>query len=330
MIAAILIVFSSCGFLNSNSDGEDGGYAAYEEILLLRYTPSEIQICAIRPYGQDLRIICSFKITEITPSNFESYVTAKWSPDKRYIALIGGPGSTLEYYPIWLLTSSGSFLRKLTWNALDVIWYDNETIYYTRAKGYFSVQYDLYRMNIHDMEERMVYSQTDSTNIYFNSFFDQNNWLSTEMIYGVDISGTQTHEYGEIMEFNIDNKERNYLLHNEEMIEWNPILSPNKNIVVYRARYDTSWAASNLYWFSMEDRIPHHLTFYSSYNQYQNYKYAWGPNSDKIAVSNPGPVIEGLKYKCLDVSIIDLQTGLVDTLTHTAQDSISSFVLDWR
>lgn len=336
LFVSSLITFSSCGLFDSGPDNEgNDDFITYEEILFKRSTPSESQICAIRPDGSDFRIICSFNIAESTPTNPLIYVTAKWSPDKRYIALIGGPESTLEYYPIWLLSSSGGFLRKLTWNAIDVIWYDNETIYFTRAKGYFSLQYDLYKMNINDMNETVAYSQTDSTNINFGDFFNASEWIAVEEIYSYDEDGKQILEYGDIMRFDINTLDQEYLVVNPEGIEWDPLLSPQKDKVVYSTHLmdPRSWSPRNLYWFNMEDMNPHQLTFFTGFNPYQNAPYVWSPEGDQIAVSNPNPMVEGqqLDYTPYsDIFTINLQSGQVDTLTHTAQDSVRNSVVDWR
>lgn len=334
LMIATVFVFASCGLLSSTPDNSEE-VITYEEILFFRFTAREAQLCAMRPTGEDRRVILSRDYMDGIPQVPYDYITAKWSPDKRYIALIGGPNNFAGYYPITLLSSNGTTIRELTSSSLNVIWYDNETIYYIKSAGTVYSQYNLYRMNIDDLNEELVYSQTDSTNISFAGFFDQTNWLATETIYSHDTSGTLTSSRGDIMSFNITSREKDYLIQDETRIESSPLLSPNKQRIVFR-QYpsdDTGLPPHNLYWFDLPDGNPQQLTFFTDFNVYQNGFYAWGPNSDRIAVTNPDPMVlewnsEESSYS--DIYLINLQTGIVDTLTHGARDGSNSYVLDWR
>lgn len=335
-LTASLIFFSSCELFESDPNDKPGDeFVTYEEILFIRGSSSKTELCAIRPDGSDFRVISGFENIEYSPSNDIAYRGAKWSPDKRYVALVGGPESDDYFASLWLLTSGGEYIRKLTENAANVFWYDNETIYFTRAKDHSLMQYDLYRMKIDDLEEVLVFAQTDSTNIDFEDFVNESEWIAVDYSFGSDNEGKFTLQYGDLLSVNLDTSTRTYLLPDSTKIERHPRLAPGKNIVAYTSQLldYASWPPRNLFWFNLEEETPHQLTFFTGFNPYQNASYAWDPTGDQIAVSNPYPMLEGWQphYPPFsDIFIIDLQTGQEDTLTHTAQDSVRNLVVDWR
>ena len=289
-----------------------------DEILFIRYHESLSQLCSIRPDGTDFSIISELNVVSM---DFSAYVMAAWSPGKEYIALVGGPIEYQDTTPLWLVSNNGIFMELLSWGGWHPVWYDENNLFYIQSKNPAAQPTDLYRLNISTSEYTLIYEDT----LYngWGNFFDQNNWIALDW----------QDDHQEIVLLNVETGNREYLTNTPNIDEFQGAkLSPDKTKVLYLAKYNVSFSPRNLFWFDMSDKIPNQLTFFEGFNLHQAEFYVWSPNSDKVAFSNPNPMTTGTSgwtyYS--DIFIIDIYTGEIDTLTHTAADSITNLVVDWK
>ena len=320
LIVSILMFLISC-----DRFGTDPVKATPEEILFIRYSGWVSELCTIHPDGSNFQVLASHDGTG--QFSREGYADAAWSPDKSYIALNGGPNEFLEVIPIWLVSPDGVFLDMLTWGGTHPVWYDANTLYYIQAKNSVAMPTDLYCIDILTKETDLIYPS--NTYCGWGNFLDQTHWIALDTWI---LPGSQGNN-SDIVLFNLQSGATEYLTETPEIVELpGALISPDKSKLLYVAMYDTSLAPRNLYWFDMEDKIPNQLTHYTGCNPYQNSHFVWGPNSDKVAFSNPNPMNTGMSgfNSILDIFIIDIFTGEIDTLTHFAADSITNLVVDWK
>ena len=117
-----------------------------DRILFIQNYSGSNKICSIRPDGSDLKVIVNNDSKNVSSIQFIQW--AHWSPDKSKIVIQGGPGSTLEYQPLYLMNPEGNLLKKLVSNGYMPIWAtDGQNIIYARRRGYFSLTYDIFHLN---------------------------------------------------------------------------------------------------------------------------------------------------------------------------------------
>jgi len=144
IFSVVILLLSSC----TKNPVDAGDTEGRGRILFIRNSREFCQICTMKPDGSDIRVIAhhNYSDDEYYP---EGYMFARWSPDKSKIVAQGGPGSTKDYWPLWLMDMKGNLLYRLTWNGHMPLWTsDGEEVIYSRRKGYFSETYDIYKVNV--------------------------------------------------------------------------------------------------------------------------------------------------------------------------------------
>lgn len=331
IFAIIVLVFSYC---TKNPLGTDTDKSR-SRILFLRYLEESNEISTIKPDGLDIRVLKQYSKSEGTYYS-QGYTITRWSPDKSKIVVQGGPGSTLEYQPLWMMDMEGNLLYRLVWNGYMPVWTsDGENVIYSRRRGYSSLTYDIYRININSLQEDTLIvaevGEPGSNSGFIYTLLDilpQDNskLLLNEMYTYTDTSsGRQTTNDPEILIYDYVNHTKTYLTNNNLDEGWGRI-SPDGNTIVYSIKNTGSIRYSNnLYLMTMKGDSIRQLTFGAT----DVYLYlSWSPDGKKISFSKSDRS-QGYNSD-FDIFIIDIQSGNIDRLTDTAQDSISNAVMDWK
>ena len=135
-----------------------------EQILFIRNVNNELsQICTMTPDGSDLKIV-----SEIELGYNIGYQDARWSPDKSKIVFVGGPESSSDIWPLWLIDIDGNSVQNLCGNGVSPIWRNSNEIIYKKPRGYtIDTQKDLYKINIEENKEFLIFERSDTLSISF-------------------------------------------------------------------------------------------------------------------------------------------------------------------
>ncbi|MBU1652211.1 hypothetical protein KKA00_08320, partial [bacterium] len=111
-----------------------------------------------------------------------------------------------------------------------------------------------------------------------------------------------------------------------------PKLSPDKSKVLFRAPSNGVGYPINIYITEIAGLNPQQATFFTEVNQYQTFPVRWGPYSDAVAFTNPDPMVNYPPDPgpFLDIFAVDLNTGIIDTLSNWSGENISSYIADWK
>lgn len=326
----IVLLLGSC---NKNPTGT-GNNEDEERILFIRNSREFSEICTMKPDGSDKRIIN--RHNHENGLYHEGYLFARWSPDKSKIVVQGGPGSTLEYQPLWLMDMEGNLLYKLIWNGYMPIWTsDGENVLYTRRRGYFSETYDIYMTNINSLQEDIVLvaevGEPGSNSGYMYQLldifpYDNSKLLLKETYTYRDTSGMQHDNDAEIIVYDYLINQKTYYTNNDLEEGWARV-SPDESTIVYLIRnVETIRYSNNLYLMTIDGDSIRQLTSESNTDAYLF--LAWSPSSEKIACSKSDQSNGYNPYD--DIFIIDIQSGAFVRVTNTVQDSITNYVVDWK
>jgi len=285
-----------------------------EQILFIRNIGSEYsQICILKPDGSDLDIISQ---TEFGYNNI-GYQEARWSPDKSKIVIVGGPQSSLDIWPLWLIDIDGNSAQNLCANGVSPIWRNSNEIIYKKPRGYtIDTQKDLYKINIEGNKEFLIFESSDTLSI---SFTDINKAGDTAFGYLWRISQNSL-----LAKFTIDDISNYTILSYEDTyLGIKPKLSPDeKKIIFAQGIYQNN----NLY--SLD--IMTNTIVNRTGNLGEYHSLAWSPDGQKIAFSKENSSLSGeFKYTC-DIFIFDLTADTCINLTGSYSDSISCHVMDWK
>jgi len=321
----IVFLFSLCA-----KNPVDTGYSvAGERILFMRGGKGINEICTMKPDGSDIQVIAHYDYSGEYIN--QGYGISRWSPDKSKIVVEGGPGSTLEYWPLWLMDMEGNLQKRLTWNGYMPIWTtDSENVIYSRRRGYFSEIYDIYKININSLkEDTILFAETgepgtNSGYIYrlLDIFPNDNSKLLLNEYYTYrDTAGEPTEDDNELLIYDVLHNTKQYLTDNDLEEGWAKI-SPDGNFIAYSISKNSY---NSLYLMTSNGDSIRQLT---SSKRDAYLFFTWSPDGREIAYSISDQSKGYNPY--MDIFIIDVQSGIVDTLTNTAQDSIYNNVMDWK
>ena len=336
MLRIKIVLFCSLLLINCEKNPVDNNKSTppdEERILFIRNVKGKLsQICTMKPDGSGIKVIAHHDYSDDVYYP-QGYMFARWSPDKSKIVVQGGPGSTLEYCPLWLMDMGGNLMYRLIWNGNTPIWTsDGENVIYSRRRGYFSLTNDIYKININTLnEETLLFAETgppgsNSGYIYqlLDILPDDNTKLILNEYYSYqDSTGKQTKTDNELLIYDVLNNTKQYLTDND-LEEGRAKISPDGSLIAY-STCNVGSPSNNLFLMRSNGDSLRQLTFGST-DVYLF--FTWSPNGRKIACSKSDQSKGYNPYS--DIFIIDIQTGVVNRLTNTAQDSISNAVMDWK
>jgi hypothetical protein len=319
----LVVIFSfSCEKNPAKYENNDGG----KKILFIRNTTNFNEICTMKPDGSDIKVIARNQ----SGNSVENYQWARWSPDKKNLVIQGGPGSTLDYQPLWLMDFKGNLLLKLTWNGWNPLWKDDSEILFTRTRGYFSLIADVYSITVDAKNEDIIYQVDDSTGFSLSDIYEGGKYLlGSEAFFFRDSLGTINITDNEIVKFNIYTKEIDYLTNNN-VHDTRATLSPDETIIAYTSMsfVEDSIGIHNIYLMTSEGKLIKQLTDEIIPNPYSFLNLVWSPDGMKLAYSKADQSEGYNPYS--DIYIIDIKTKLVKKLTNTAKDKTTSYVMGWK
>lgn len=297
-----------------------------DKILFIRNSANFNEICTMKPDGSGIKVIARNQ----SGNSVENYQWARWSPDKKNLVVQGGPGSTLEYQPLWLMDLEGNLLLKLTWNGWNPLWRNNNEIIFTRLRGYFSLMADVYSITVDGKNENIIYREADSTGFSPSDIYKDGKYLlGAAAFFFKDSLGRMNMTDNEIVKVNIYTKEINYLTNNT-VHDTRATLNPDETIIAYTSMNFTedSTGIHNIYLMTPEGEFVKQLTDEIIPNTSSFLNLVWSPGGKQLAYSEADQ--SGGYNPYTDIFIIDIQTKSVKKLTNTAKDEISSNVMDWK
>ncbi len=218
-----------------------------EHILFIRNSSEFNEVCTMLPDGTDIQVITRYD-GDYYP---EGYISAKWSSDKTKLVAEGGPGSTQEYFALWLMDMEGQLLNKVTWNGHLPLWaHDGKTIIFSRRRGYFSEIWDIYGINTATgAESTLLYAEAgaDSGYIYFLQDIlpnDDSKFLIMEYYTFRDSSGTRIDQGPEMIIYDTTTQQKVYLTENDEQ-EGSARISPDGMQLIYTRKNTGVYPFSN-------------------------------------------------------------------------------------
>ncbi len=329
LIAALLLA-AGCGETPLDSTHVDEG-----RILFIRGTPSATEICTMMPDGSDIQVISRYEWGDGT--RWESYKFVSWSPDKNQIVVAGRPGSTRDSWSLWIMDMDGTFLKKLTWRSYKPFWsLDGKDIIFSRLRAGGGAK-DIYTISVSTLvEDTLLRAEIDigaGTGYRYLLYgvlpHAESNLLLNETYFHPDSSGRITDDNKNIIIYNYLSRAKTYLIDNE-VGRSSPKVSPNGKLLAYvqqvpDAPYPGTAYLSNLYLTSAEDNSVQQLTAGS---KYQYIYLSWSPNGEQLAFYRKDNSQGSTRYG--EICRLNIQSGVIETLTNTAQDSIWYIVAEWK
>ncbi len=305
-----IILFNSCG--NSILDNNDE--LTSERILFIKQDGTITQICSIKPDGTDIQTIASHDNAGIFLR--EGYYEAVWSPDKKYIAVTGGPAESLEYTPIWLMDNNGNLVRRLTWNGHSPSWKSNGIeIIFARRRGYEIHILDYYSLNINTLEENVIL------------IADNVLWLGPDWsANGENVMFSESSPDKDLKVTVLQLSNNDYLrLAESESMDFGARWSGDESKIAYiSGRYGPGYKIMQ-----MENDGSNKTVIVDTLAGYNN--IVWSPNDDKITFSRQKKLEREYKYaEGSDIIMMDIGTGETKQLTNFAADSVLVTVQDWK
>jgi Tol biopolymer transport system component len=321
----VCVVFSVAFLLFSckNSLTDPQEWPVEGRILFIKSSDDKSEICSIKPDGTNLQTIASHNTAgEYLP---EVYFEAQWSPDKSYIAIVGGPAESLEYFPIWLMDNQGNLLYRLTWNGYSPHWSsDGSEILFARSRDYFSFLSDYYIVNVNTLSEKQVVKADSFVWVNADWSADGNYILTSEMYLWINEDGKLDNSDLEVVLIQISNKERQ-LLTDTDVMDSGGRWSPDESKIAYiSGRYTWGYQIK-----LMNSDGTGKTTLVDTLAGYNTIH--WSPRGDKIAFNKHDKLEGYCKYtKGSDLFVLDINSGAIKQLTDFTADSINVYVQDWK
>ena len=307
-----------------------------ERVLFIRESMYASEICVMDPAGSDVQVVSRYEYDDKLST--EGYHALRWSRDKGQIVLAGGPGSTLEFWPLWLLNTEGVFLKKLIWNGHNPYWIGNDTLLiYSRRRGYFSELWDIFRINVSTLEEdTLLFPETGdpgSNSGYIYTLYGvvpgrDTNLLLTELFTYQDSSGKKIDDDPEILLFDYSTGEKTYLTDNNEWEAWVRISPDGKHIVYTRVNLGIYPYSNNIFLMTIGGGNIRQLTTSST----ESYSYPiWSPDGKYLMFEATNVLSQGEYGKDNTVLVMNIESGMADTVVHhVAEDNLFYRLMDWK
>jgi len=325
----MILLFSLCGKSPVDSEIENPIDLNEERLLIVRdsYSKGFNEINTIKPDGTGLHVAAhyTFDKNKYYPEN---YLSARWSPDKTKIVAQGGPGSTIDIRPLWLMDIYGRLLHKLYWSGThQVLSHDGEYILFQGIP----CGYNVFSVNIDGTDEKLVYQVGDSTtfNLYDISASGEH-ILGTEKLYYTNEEGKLANTESEILKIHLETGDKLYLTDNE-LSDACPHYNCDETKIAYFCRdipgEVTINNVTNVYVMSSDGSNKRRLTNETKPNRIWPYM-AWSPDGKKIAFQKFNQMTTSERQ--IDIFIVDIDTGELFQLTDTAKDTVRNLVMDWK
>lgn len=309
-------------------------YSDGEYILFIRtaYRSSEpfSEICTIRPDGSDLRVIA--RQNDIS----NRFVRGRWSPDKSFIAVEGGPRESREWNPLWLMDMRGTLLKRLAWAGRKPVWTsDGESVIYYRRRGYFAFINDIYKVNIHELkEDTLIIAENNSETLSFYMYHildlfpnDNTKLLMNEWYVYTDTSGKQNNDDSEIVIYDYARNKKVYLIDND-IEEGKARISLDGSFIAYSIyNPGIDYSKDHLYLMTADGDSIRRLTFGTDTDLYSS--FAWSPDGNSLVYSKANRSDEGHNIYD-DIFTLEINMTAEKRLTNTVHDSISYYIMDWK
>ena len=315
-----------------NSETENPIDLSEERLLFIRSSPKIFnEICTIRPDSSGLRVVAHYTYDKEKYIQ-EGFGMASWSPDKSRIVVYGGPGSSLEYCPLWMMDIYGTLLHKITGDGFRQVWSkDGKRIFFQRRRGYFSLVLDVYSINTDGTDEKLVYQVEDSTYFYLSDVSASGKYI---LGYGSSVyindEGKLSDTDIEIVKIHLETGDKVYLTDNE-LNDGCPIYNSDETMIAYYCvdipGEVTVDNIENLYVMSSDGSNKRRVTNETKPNRIRPYM-AWSPDGKKIAYQKFNQ--RTTSERQIDIFIVDIDTGELFQLTDTAKDTVRNLVMDWK
>ncbi len=329
VLAFLVGMFPFCGKNPAEPPADD----TEERILFIRGTPDFSEICTMSPEGSDIQVIAHYDYGD--DYYWQGYRVARWLPDKNMLIVAGGPGSTNEYVPLWLMDMEGTLVRKLTWNGHEPYWATENKVIFTRRRGYFSLTTDVFEIDVTTLEEDTILVAevgppgTNSGNIYWlrDVFIDDGVKLLLSVIYTyMDSSGKAIADDSELLIYDIEKKGKIFLTENDLEEGWASASQDGEFIAFTRRNPETLRSTSNLFIMTSIGEDVQKITtgLADEYSQ-----PVWSPDGERLVVTRADQSEHYNPYK--DIFILYVSTGEISQLTtNAAKDSIIIRIMGWR
>ena len=311
----LLMALPFCGKNPAEPPADDNE----ERILFIRSTRDFSEICTMSPEGSDIRVIAHY---DYDGGDRYGYMKARWSPDKTMLVVQGGPETTKDFWPLWLMDMEGKLIRQLIGNCINPIWKNNTEIIINRARVYI--------VDINTLEIEVLNITSDSLKIRLSDISNDNKlglglcWTPDNLdTFSYFCAGWKT----SIASFEIDSLGIYHVLATGNNISLNiyPKWSPDETLISYCLLDESN--IRNLYLMTADGDSLYRLTDETLLNPYAFIYYSWSADGHFLAYSKPNKSEEWSPYS--DIFIIDIQSKLEKKITDTAQDSIRNKVMDW-
>lgn len=275
--------------------------------------------------GSKSRVISSYQYDGWP---WEGYQSARWSPNKEWIIVEGGPGSKSSSYPLWLMDMEGNFIRKIKETGFSPLWKNNKEIYFRTWNTVYIIDI------VNKKSEIQIFAAP--WNIVFNitDILSDGKYILGNMSTTIvdSSSGKLDATDAEIFMLDTDSNSLVYLTDNFEQ-DFIPRANPDEStisFVGYRDYLDSSEPRRgnhNIYIMDLEDLQVKQVTQMTQANHY-SFDHTWSPDGRYIAYSWADQQ-NGYNITS-DIYIVDIITGATTKLTDSAKDGVSSHIMDWR
>jgi len=323
----MILLLSLCS--KSPVDSDNGIDLNEERLLIIRdsYSKGFNEINTIKPDGSGLHVVSHYTFDK-SKYYSENYLSARWSPDKTRIVAQGGPGSTIDIRPLWLMDIQGKLLHKLYWSGTNQVWsHDGEYILFQGIP----CGYNVFSVNIDGTDEKLVYQVGDSTIFMLSDVSASGEYiLGYESIVYRNEEGKLSDTDLEILKINLETGEKVYLTDNE-LSDACPHYNCDETKIAYFCRdipgEVTINNVTNVYVMDSDGSNKRRLTNETKPNRIWPFM-AWSPDGKKIAYQKFNQ--RTASERQIDIFIVDIDTGELFQLTDTAKDTVRNLVMDWK
>jgi len=292
------------------------------------------KISTMKPDELEINVIATAPPVIYLPTN---YSWAKLSPDGKTLVVQGGIRESMEYDPLYIMDTEGNIQYKLTWNGDRPYWMsDGEHIIFTRRRDYFSLTYDIYRINIHSRVEEMIMESEfepagpGSFNHYriddVHPFMDFK-LLLEEILVWEDSTGRDHADDPELLFYDSDTQAKTYLTSN---LKWEgpAQISPDGTQIAYGISHSLqAHVHYQIHLMTIDGDSLDRLTTESEVTGH--HYYTWSPDGNYLAYTKADQSDESWNENN-DIYIMNINTREEKPITFSGSESDLYYVMEWR